>query len=111
MLIFRGYGLLVLVFVFGCSLTANLIANKVSGSEAYWEEHMWPVGLAQLCAGGLCWVVGTALHRRRARRLMDPETGEEVVLAPSHDLFFIKMEYWGIILSVAGVAIFIWGAF
>ena len=103
MIIWSGLGFLVAVIVFGCALAANLIANAMTGSGAYWDENRWTLGVALLVAAIACWFLGRYLRGREARTLVDKQTGEEVILKPSHALFFIPMEYWGPILGVVGL--------
>lgn len=55
----------------------------------------------------LLWIIGKRLNRNNNRRLIDPETNEEVILKSNHSLFFIKLQYWGVILGIASVLLFI----
>tara|TARA_X000000950_G_C13328900_1_gene423752 strand:+ start:114 stop:461 length:348 start_codon:yes stop_codon:yes gene_type:complete len=55
----------------------------------------------------LLWIIGKRLNRNNNRRLIDPETNEEVILKSNHSLFFIKIQYWGVILGIASVLLFI----
>ena len=100
-------GFLVAVFVFGCSLVANVLTNHLTGSENYWNEHKWPFGVSLLISGVLSWVVGAWLAVSRTKTLVDKETGQETVIRPNHTLFFVKMHWWGPILLVIGVAIIV----
>lgn len=105
MIIWSRLGFLVAVFVFGCSLVADLMTNHFTGSEEYWNEHRWPFGVSLLVSASLSWVAGSRLARDRTRTLVDKETGEEVRVAPNHTLFFIKMQLWGPILLVIGAIV------
>lgn len=105
MIIFTGLGFLVLVFTFGCSLSASLITNELTGSKEYWREHKWPLAIALLAAGLICWLLGKHLHKKPLRRMMDLDTGEEIILRPSHTFFYIPMVYWGPILALIGAGV------
>lgn len=107
MIIWNGKGFLVAVFVFGCSLAANFITNSVVGNDQYWDQHKWPLGISLLVAAALSWYTGHYLATRRAKTLIDKETGKEVVLAPYHALFFIRMHWWGPILAIIGVVVIV----
>jgi hypothetical protein len=107
MIIWNGWGFLVAVFVFVCSLIANLITDSVAGEGKYWDVYKWPLALAFIVAGILSWILGRYLAKRKARVLIDKETGKEVVLRPLHALFFIEMRWWGPILAVIAVIILI----
>jgi len=96
----RGHGYLVLVFYVGALVLTQLIIDLILG-KGFYTAHAWPKYLGIGLGALLCWVVGRWLNSGSAKRLMDLETGEEVVLpAPSHDFFYIKIEYWGLIGAV-----------
>src|SRR5579871_1124624 len=101
-IVWTGKGFLVAVVTFGCSLVANLISNGVTGSGAYWEDHKWPFAVSLFVSAVVCWVLGRVFRKRGAKVLIDPKTGEEVVLGKSHTLFFVPMIWWGPILAVFG---------
>lgn len=95
LIIWRGYGWLVAVIVFGCSLVANLLFNATYG-EGYYDNHRWPVALAMLGAGAICWSLGNRLRKRSDRVVIDKATGQEMVMNQSrHALFFIPMQPLG----------------
>ena len=105
MIIWERKGFLVAVFVFGCSLIANLITNEYTGSEKYWDAHKWPFALSMICAAILCGGLGYYLKEQEKKVLIEKDTGKEIVEEPSHSLFFIKMHWWGVILFIIGVAL------
>ncbi|MBA3355504.1 MAG: hypothetical protein H0U18_06095 [Pyrinomonadaceae bacterium] len=77
MIIWNGLGFLVLVFAFGCSLAMNLITNSLFRDESYYTTRGWPLALALAAAGALTWMVGSALHRRQGKVMIEKETGRE----------------------------------
>jgi hypothetical protein len=87
MIIWSGFGFLVVVFGFVFSLAAYLITNSVAGSDAYWDAHRLPLGVSLFFSAAACWLLGRFFHNR-----------EE-----SHTLFFIPMLYWGLILAAIGL--------
>jgi len=107
-IIWRGMGFLVAVFIFGCSLIANLITNGITGSEEYWDAHQWPLGVSFFFSSILCWFFGRLLANKEARILIDKKTGEEITQEPCHALFFIKMHLWGPILMLLGIFLIIY---
>jgi len=111
MVIWSGLGFLVAVFVFGCSLIANLLTNYLTGSEDYWDEHKWPMGVSLLISALLSWAVGSWLADGKTKTLVDKETGEETTVTPSHTFFFIKMHWWGPILLFIGVVVIVMDLF
>jgi hypothetical protein len=106
MIIWRGFGILVVVIAGAALVLTQLLGNALFGSGTY-EGHSGPLGtLALLLAAAIVWPLGRALNRRGARTLVDPATGQRVVLRPNHSLFFLPMEYWAPILGAGAV---VWG--
>jgi hypothetical protein len=103
MVIWRGWGALVLVIVFLVSLIANFAANILGGNQ-YWNTNAWPLANALIIAGGIIWMTDLYFSRRPGRVLVDEKTGERVTLVNKNDFFFIPMK-WGLISAGAGVLI------
>ena len=100
MIIWRGYGLLVPAI----ALVVFIIdgASGLAGSR-FMNATPWasiPIGLA---IGLPVWFLGRYLNRRPGRVVIDKSTGEELELRTKHDLFFIPMEYWGVLFVVGSV--------
>lgn len=103
MIIWRGFGILVVVIAGAALVLTQVIANALLGAGTY-EGHSGPLGaLALLVAAAIVWPLGRTLNRRGGRTLLDPATGQQVVLRPNHSLFFIPMEYWAPILGVGAI--------
>ncbi len=85
----RGYlsTLVLAVIVFG--LTSILPKEQ--------SDYAYIIGL--LLAGVFSWFMGKKWNTPEGKTLVDKETGQEVILKPNHSLFWIKMEYWGIIFG------------
>jgi hypothetical protein len=98
MIIWRGWGFLVAVFVFGVSLAMELITESATGDREFYQRHAWPLALAFLIAGAITWFAGTALNARGARTVIDKATGREYTIDGRHSFFFVPMQYWGIVL-------------
>jgi len=103
MIIYKGLGFLVFVFVVASSLFFNILCCAWLGAE-YYDTRKWPLGLSLLVSATACWVVGGRLRKRAPRVIVDKATGREMTLVRNqHDLFFIPMHYWGPILAVIGL--------
>lgn len=55
--------------------------------------------------GLFSWVFGMKWNIQDERILLDAKTGQKLKLRNSHTLFWIPMQYWGIIFPVVGVII------
>src|SRR3954471_18658762 len=97
-IVWRGAGIVVFGVVFGCNLAAQTACNAWTGTPKYWESHAWPIAAGFLTAASVIWSLGSILERRPGRELVDPATGERVVIRAPHELFFIPVKYWGAIL-------------
>jgi hypothetical protein len=99
--VFRRHGYLVIVFYFGALVLMQVLVDSIFGTGFY-AFNAWPKYVAVALGSLLCWTVGKWLNSGAGKRLVDTETGKEVVLpAPSHDFLFIKVEYWGVIGAIA----------
>src|SRR3990167_2444323 len=107
MIIWQGYGMLVVV------VTAVIVIVN----ELFWK---WlPINLPPIytgafglfLAGAANFIMGKKLHASDRKILMDKETGQDVVIEKKHTIFFIKIEYWGLLLMIFGVAVTILALF
>lgn len=60
------------------------------------------VVLVWIVAVGANWWLGTRLNGRPGRELVDPRTGERVILRPRHTLFWIPMQYYSVPMVLLG---------
>jgi hypothetical protein len=102
-IVWRGYGWLVAVIVFGLSLIGNLICDGIYG---YYDNHKWPFAVSLLASGAICWFLGQYLKGRSDRIAVDKATGQEFVANQSrHTLFFVPMHLWGPILGLIALVL------
>lgn len=85
MIVFRGYGFLVLFFFL-------IPPGLLSWYDKLWPQHMDMRQGAMLAAigwglaGVICWMLGRSLNR------------QSHVTGRCHDLYFLRMEYWAFLL-------------
>lgn len=103
-ILWRGAGFLIAVFIFGCPLAASLITNHVTGSSAYWDSHSWPNIAALLAAAALSYIATKVLYAFKTRKVTDPSSGQTVLIRPLDSLLFIPISYWPLIcMGLAGL--------
>ena len=103
MIIWRGWGFLAAVLIFGGLLAAQLVVDAILGDGTYSANSGLYGGIGAAIGGALTYGVGQWLQRRNPpRRLIDAETGQEVIHHARNDLFFIPMKTWGVIAIVGG---------
>jgi hypothetical protein len=107
MIVWRGYGILVLVF------TIVGYALGKAGAEQIWGSPL-PAGYrssSELVGMLLAAAIVYGLHRlidakQAPRAFIDKATGEELIVKPRHDLFFVPLKFWPYILALLGVWFF-----
>ncbi|MDJ0711802.1 MAG: hypothetical protein QNJ14_15535 [Woeseiaceae bacterium] len=97
LIVWRGFGWLVPVVVFGALILSQLSVDAVYG-EGFYTANGWPKQLAFIVAALSVGFLGFFLNHTKRQILFDEETGEALGKAPSHSLFFIPIEYWAIIV-------------
>lgn len=107
MLIWRGYGIVVVVFA-----VVGLVVGKI-GAESLWgapipvDKRQWSELIGMCLAAALVYGLHLLLQRAsEPRAVIDKKTGREMVLVTKHDLFFIPVKYWPFILLALGLVFF-----
>ena len=100
MLVWRGLGILVLLIAGGAMVGGQFAAEKAFGA-GYWQQNAWPAAAAVLVSGAACWFLGRRLNKPARKDAGDHRR------AWTHDLFFVRMEWWAFPLAAVAVAIFV----
>lgn len=106
MLMWRGWG----IVVAGIALAAFFVGGMAG--EALGADGRWTVAAAGAClipAGVGTWFLGKRMNRNSVRELIDPKTGQPVLIRNDHSLFFLPVEWWGPIMVVVGVVVLVAG--
>ena len=105
MIIFRGWGAAVVIGIGFLALMAGALVGNILRLD---RDAITVVSAIFLIpAGILTWYVGKRMNRNMDRELIDPSTGERVIVRNDHSLFFIRVEWWGPILAVGGILLVI----
>jgi len=102
MIIWKGYGFLVVIIILAIGATISFFFSKIGSTE--------DIGAAvgAIISGIVIWFVGNKLNSpTKNRSMIDKQTGREVILTPNHSLFFIKMQYWAFIVGGFGIIMLI----
>ena len=83
---------------------SEVVVEAAFQDDRYYQTHGWPKAAASWLAAAIVGPLGRWMNRGEARELVDPQTGEVVRLQRQggHTLFFIPMEWWGVIFGVLG---------
>ena len=97
MLVWRGVGFIVLLIAAGFYFGGQFVTDRLFGA-GYWSANAWPAAAALFGAGALSWFLGRRLNKP-ARK----DAGEHR-RTWTHDLFFVRMEWWAFPLAALAVA-------
>lgn len=99
MIIWKGYGFAIVLFaLFG------LVAGA-SVADAIQTEQSWPFVAGLLLAAAANYFTAKKLESD-SKRLIDPESGQEVILKRGDSLFFVPMKYWTyVIVALASLGL------
>jgi hypothetical protein len=85
----------------------------VAGGEVLLQELMGsqydsPVvkALLLLVSAAAVWVAGRKLNGAPVKKLIDPETGETVVIRTVHSMFWIPVEWYAVLWTIAAVVVY-----
>src|SRR5438105_3149025 len=102
MIIWKGYGFLVLVIALAIGAVFSLIFSGIGFTEDL------GAAVGAVISGVTIWFVGLRFNApEKARVLIDKQTGQEFTVKPVHSLFFIKMQYWAFIVGGIGLVMLI----
>lgn len=95
MIIWSGRGILTPLIL----VASILLFISVSSDEI--GVYTFPLSI--LLAGVLNWYFGNKWNNKEGRIMVDETTGERVEFKPNHTLFWIKMQYWGVLFGIIGL--------
>jgi hypothetical protein len=95
MIVWSGRGILsALVFILSLISFNSLLPMQQSGSGLIGSLFV---------AAAFSWFMGKKWNEQEGQVLMDKASGKEFMVKPNHSLFWIKMQYWGIIFALLGL--------
>ncbi len=97
MIVWSGRGfLIVLVFIAGMFLGNEIFPDDMTD---------YVIVFAGLSSALFSWFAGIAWNTNNKRVVTDDSTGQKMIIRGSHGLFWIPMQYWGILLTVLSIVI------
>lgn len=100
MLIWKGHGILILVFgILGALLTGMAWAAGYAATHWEWMLRMLKPANAWGVVLGI-WLYGRTIGKTVIKTYIDPATNREVVIKKSHTLFFIPPMLWAVLTAL-----------
>jgi len=103
MIIWSGYGILLVPIVMACAFGSMILTAILANDPDYWRLHGWPFGVSLMLGAIGVWFIGRWLRDRGARTLIDPKTNQTVILRRGRSFFFIPLEWWAPLLFIFGI--------
>ena len=99
--VWTRWGILVVLY----GLAALVVGTVIGNASGLAERRLVAIGICEILAGIALWFTGVRMNRDVDRRLLDPKTGQEVVVRRRHTLFWIPMQYWAPVLALIGLIV------
>ena len=101
-LIWRGWGFLIIIAALFAMGTLGALLFHLLG---LYTEHILYLPIIMIIAGAVIWYFGNRINKGEDRTYIDQETNEEIIISTKnhHTLFFIPIQYWGIIVGIIGI--------
>lgn len=102
MILYTGLGYLVLVFFIAPLIVFGALLHWGFGVDVLRTSSWLPLHSLIVLGGLLTFLVGRYANRRMIEETIYEKSGPVIVRHPRHTLYYIRMEYWGLI----GLAIY-----
>ena len=102
LIVWSGWGALTIVIVGVVAIVVGALLQMIFVALGVPQLAFLAFSAGLFAAAAANWFVGKRLNGKPARELLDPATGERVLLTRRHSLFWIRMEYWSIPVALAG---------
>ena len=105
MIIWRGWGILAALIPAAFLIMFSVVLGiGAKGKLLAKPTQMIPASRG--CSAAVVWWLGRKLNSAPTRELVDPKTGQRVLLRNDHSLFWIPMQWWAIpIVLLVGVIV------
>ena len=94
-----GWGALTILIVAVVTIVVGAIVRLLLGTIGHPNLAFLAASIGLFAAVGVNWIVGKRKNATPPRELVDPATGERLMITRTHRLFWIRMEYRSIPLA------------
>jgi membrane protein YqaA with SNARE-associated domain len=85
-------------------MLVEFISEFIAKNDQFYQENSDLLATIGATVSAIeIYLLGKWLNTRKAKKYIDTETGEEVIMKHNHSFFFIRMEHWGIIVGGATI--------
>jgi hypothetical protein len=101
-IIWSGWGALTILILGGVSIAVGGLLQLIFAALGVPQLAFLAFSAGLFAAAAANWLLGKRLNGKPGRELLDPKTGERVLLRKRHSLFWLRMEYWSIPVAITG---------
>jgi hypothetical protein len=102
MLVWKGWGILGILIPAAMAVVGDLSLETLWGRNYNADAFR---ALFLLASGAAVWAVGRKLNGKPGRKLVDPKTGETVEIKETHTLFWLPVQWFGVIWLLLGLGL------
>ncbi len=100
MLIWKGNGFLAIIIPVMIFIPVLMLFSAIKGNNDFTGIG---IAISLALSAFATWKVGKRLNGGDGKLLIDPDTGEKVLLKSEHSFWFINLEYWGFLWGILSV--------
>lgn len=102
MIIWSGLGFFIAVIGMGSFMLAEYTSELITKNDEFYQQNPWVALLGSILAACLAFGLHKLLSLQKGRRVIDADTGEEIVLGKNHSFFFVPVKWWPIAFILIG---------
>lgn len=95
MLVWTGRGILIVIVYLLSALGFDFLFSK--------DNENLALAAAALLTAAFSWYFGSRWNNKTSRIVVDEETGERFEIKDNHTLFWIKMQYYGLLFCILSI--------
>jgi len=98
MFIYSGEGYLTFMFFIAPLIVVGSVLNYGFGIDILSSKSWWPLHSLMIMGAVLTFAIGSYMNRNLVKVVTYEKSGPVTTLKPRHTLYFLRMEYWGLIV-------------
>lgn len=104
-MIWSGYGYVVFIIVFICSLITEVVTRFLTNDDEFYQNHYFPISLALMISGIMVFLFQKYFDNLKAKNKDTYFIQKATIADLNNTLFFIPLKYWSYILMAIAIAI------
>lgn len=107
MIISRGFGIVVVGVSFMVAVALIYTSKALGADEEFFRKQIWPIAVGLLINGLILATLGCLMNGKKIKELVEFDSRFiDDIFDGEHSLFFISVEYWGILSLLLSIALF-----